>query len=117
MRLISSVKRLEAGAQRAREQAPIAVGLVWSNHETTVDPEMLEAGEYLAADIWIEGGPEATVAGAAEPATWWKVKERVTLDPQDLGLVYDSSGVRIGRVMELDGSMVTIERDELSPAD
>jgi hypothetical protein len=51
VRPITSIERLEAAAARLRAAAPAAVGLVWSNHETTVDSEELSEGEYLAVDI------------------------------------------------------------------
>jgi len=52
------------------------------------------------------GGASGVAPGA------WLMAERITQDPQDLGVVRDAEGQRIGRVMELDGSMISIEWDE-----
>jgi len=114
VRLITSIKRLEAGAAVARERRPAAVGLSWSRNEARVDPEELGPGEYIACDISIRSGAGvgAVPDAMADQPYWWNLAERVTLDPQDLGLVRDAEGERIGRVMELDGSMIAIEWDE-----
>jgi hypothetical protein len=132
MRLISTLRRLEAGAAEARERKPAAVGLIWSTQENVVDPQDLRVGEYIAVDLRIqgaapvvvEGGPAIVAVGA--PGAW-AMAERITRDPQDLGVVRNAEGGRVGRVMELDGSMISIEWDEapehapafdeLSPAD
>jgi hypothetical protein len=121
MRLITSLKRLEADGLR-RKREPAAVGLSWSRHEVVVDPESLQPGEYIAVDIRIEGCPReeldaAVESGRVPDATnaapcWWAVTERVTTDVQDLGVVRDYYGNRLGRVVELEGSMVTIEMEE-----
>lgn len=39
--------------------------------------------------------------------------ERVMLDPQDLGVLRDGEGEWVGRVMELDGSRIKTEWDEV----
>jgi hypothetical protein len=115
MRLISSIRRLEAGAALARERVPASVGLSWSRNEVTIDPEELGPGEYIACDIRVQagvaGGDRAAPDAMADQPYWWTLTERVTCDPQDLGVVRDAEGERIGRVMELDGSMISIEWD------
>ena len=111
MRLISAVKRLEASAAARAKEVPAGVGLVWSVNEARVDPGDLVEGEYIACDIRMEGG--APGADGAPGPTWWAVSERVTLDARDLGVVSSAGGLRIGRVVELDGSMVTIEVDDV----
>jgi hypothetical protein len=118
---------LEAGAAAARERKPAAVGLVWTVHESPVDPETLEVGEYIAVDIRMTGAAAVDPRGDAGAPGSWMMTERITTDPQDLGVVRDAEGARVGRVMELEGSMISIEweeefepvpaLDELSPAD
>jgi hypothetical protein len=123
MRLITSLKRLEVDAARARKKRePAAVGLSWSKHEVAIDADSLQPGEYIAVDIRIEGCAREQLDAAKEsgrlpaatsaPPCWWAVTERVTRDVQDLGVVRDYFGNRLGRVVELEGSMVTIEMDE-----
>jgi hypothetical protein len=122
MRLISQLRRLEDGAAEARAVRPAAVGLIWSRQESVVDLAVLYEGEYVAVDLRMEGGMPVPLRGspavaAAAPGAW-HMSERITRDPQDLGIVRDAEGARIGRVMELDGSMITIEWDvppEVSP--
>jgi hypothetical protein len=110
------LERLEAGAAAARERGPAAVGLVWSTRESVVDPDTLQPGEYIAVDIRLEGCPhvagEPVPDALSDPPCWWTLAERVTTDPQDLGVVRDGFGARVGRVMELEGSMISIEMDE-----
>jgi hypothetical protein len=123
VRLISGLKKLEAGAARARERKPEAVGLIWSRHEVEVDPETLEGGQYIAVDVHMLAGapvePGAELGGATLEPGAWSMKERATYDAQDLGVVYDAGGLRVGRVVALEGSMIEIDldQDELSPAD
>lgn len=113
MRLISSLRRLEAGAAAAREAKPAAVGLIWTRQESVVDPETLYRGEYIAVDLTMRAGAPVALGGASGVAPGaWLMAERITQDPQDLGVVRDAEGQRIGRVMELDGSMISIEWDE-----
>jgi hypothetical protein len=39
------------------------------------------------------------------------ITERITRDERDLGYVYDAGGVRVGRVVAVDGSMLTLRHD------
>jgi hypothetical protein len=104
---------LEAGAAAAREAKPAAVGLIWTRQESVVDPETLYRGEYIAVDLTMRAGAPVALGGASGVAPGaWLMAERITQDPQDLGVVRDAEGQRIGRVMELDGSMISIEWDE-----
>lgn len=96
-RLLKSVARLEAaGAAAAAE--PGGVGMCWTSHEARVDANELEDGEYIAADVRIDGD-------------YWAISERVTLDTRDLGVVTDANGERLGIVVGLDGSLVTWRPD------
>lgn len=115
MRLLTSLKRLEAGAAVSRETAPAAVGLIWSRHETTVDPDSLERYEYIAVDVRVMGAApcDGRPAMAGQAPTVWEMLERVTQDPQDLGVVRDAEGARVGRVTAIEGSMLTIQWDEV----
>jgi len=100
-RLLKSLARLEAsGAAMAAE--PAAIGMCWTSHEERVDAEDLEPGEYIAADVRIDGD-------------YWAITERVTLDTRDLGVVTDANGERLGFVVGMDGSLVTWRPDP--PAD
>ncbi len=119
MRLLTSLKRLEAGAAAARATKPTPIGLVWTANETRIDPECLEPGEYIACDIRLEGRERPGLdlpaldenGDVVEPPSWWSVEERPTFDAADLGIVRNCDGERVGRVVELDGTLVTIEWD------
>ena len=59
-------------------------------------------GELVAVDMTVlapEGGAPAAV----------RMVERVTLDRCDLGFVYDAGGALVGRMVDLDGSLLTWE--------
>jgi hypothetical protein len=77
------------------------VGLVWSRDESLFDG-LLEPGEYIARDMRVlapevEGGTPAVV----------RMEERVTRDANDLGWIYGAAGAVVGRVTELNGSLVS----------
>jgi hypothetical protein len=96
--LIRSVCRLEAGA--AKRRAVGRVGLVWSCDESLVLGG-LGPGELVARDVYFLEG------GGAALGPWVRVVERLTADVADLGFVYGPGGELLGRVVELDGSMIT----------
>jgi len=105
MRLLSRrMRRLAARAAGSGASAP--AGIVWTVDEQRVMRPLLE-GEFVAADVYIVGGSDDTHSDGFPPL--WRVVERVTRDPLDLGLVYDSLGIcgsvtspRGGRVTEVD---------------
>jgi hypothetical protein len=96
----SSLKKLEARASTARRVAG-GVGIVWSRDDVRV-VRALEPGELVAVDMTI-------LEPAGESPAAVRMVERVTLDPCDLGFVYDAGGAVIGRMTELDGSLLTWE--------
>jgi hypothetical protein len=93
MRLVKSVERLEAAAA-GRAAAPGSIGMCWTRREERVDAYALQEGEYIAADVWIDDGD------------FWTIKERVTVNAADLGVVRNMSGGRLGYVVKLDGSLI-----------
>jgi hypothetical protein len=101
MRLIRQVAELEAAAA-ARAEEPAPIGVCWTTYEERVEARELEEGEYIAADMTrVE-----ELAGTAVI----RIRERVTLDVRDLGWVYDAEGARIGRVVAVDGTLVSWKR-------
>jgi hypothetical protein len=98
MRLLKSVKRLEAGAAEAQ---PLEIGLAYTANDVRVEAALLGRGEYIATDVVVLG----ECAGCAVH----RVVERVTRDAGDVGWVQDSEGTRIGRVVEVNGTLVTLE--------
>jgi len=105
MRLIRQVERLEGATVAAARQAKaVPVGVCWvAREERIVDPGELAPGEYIAADVYVQGH-----AGEAPVV---KVVERATRDDFDLGDVYAAGpgwelGERIGRVMSIEGTLV-----------
>ena len=94
-------RRGKRGASRA--PAGSRVGLVWTVDETPLG-RPLASGEFLATDLF-RTGPAVDGAGVQ------RVVERATLNPRDLGLVYDAAGERIGRVVRRNGSLITTALD------
>jgi hypothetical protein len=100
MKLVRAVERLEG-----RLSAVVGgdVGLVWSRDERRVEREP-GAGEYVACDMRYVG---PLVEGVTPTV---RLEERITRGVNDLGWVYDDAGAVVGRVMELNGSLITICR-------
>jgi hypothetical protein len=65
----------------------------------------LEPGEMLARDLYFL---ERDEGGELRP--WVRGVERATFDACDLGVVYGPGGEVLGRLVEMDGSMLTWER-------
>jgi hypothetical protein len=118
------IKRLDAiaAAAAAREAERVAgadLAVCWSVREARVDDGDLEAGDYVACDVrYLDEGAAALDAlplgSPARPVDFTallSITERVTRDERDLGLVYDAAGVRVGRVVAVDGSMLTFRSD------
>jgi len=109
MRLLKQVRRIEQKRLAAAAGAGVSlvgpVALCWSVDEARVGRPLV-AGEFLAVDVH-----RVRVDGLA-----WEIRtvERVTSDSADLGFVYDASGSRVGRVVRLDGSLLTIDIDVLT---
>jgi hypothetical protein len=110
MRLLTKVRRLErdAAAIAEAEEAASArrrpVGVLWTHEEGKLDAPALDAmqpGEEIVRDFWIESQHEG--------ATQARSRERITRDAGDRGRVYDAAGVEIGRVVEDDGHVVTLD--------
>jgi hypothetical protein len=119
MRLI---KRLDAiaAAAAAREAERVAgadLAVCWSVRESRVDDGDLEAGDYVACDVrYLDEGAAALDAlpVGVRPIDFTallSITERITRDERDLGYVYDAGGVRVGRVVAVDGSMLTLRHD------
>ena len=108
MRLIKTVQRLEGAAAMALETEAPAIAVCWSRHDVRVDAATLLPGEYIAVDMRL--GDEL------QGAQLVVLTERVTCDAGDLGRVYDSNGAVVGRVTEIDGSLLTYEFAPDGPA-
>lgn len=96
MRLLSKVRGLEAFAASGKRREP--VGLVWTADEVRVDAAAVRGGQHVALDVRIKGEVDGTPI--------WGTAERITSKAGDLGVVYDSAGSRVGRVVRVDGSLV-----------
>ncbi len=106
-RRLAAVEVAAGGAARARSAEVREVGVVWSAHEARIDASGLAAGEYIAADMrYLDSPPEAGEPARPLCGEFVSVTERVTRDSNDLGNVYGATGEVIGRVTELDGSLV-----------
>lgn len=102
MRLIKQLERIEAAAAAvAPDSGAVPVGLAWSNCDARVDAAQLLPGEYIAADVHV-------LANACPGVEDWSILERITCDAGDLGFVYDGAGARVGRVVAMDGSLLTL---------
>jgi hypothetical protein len=100
VRMIKRLDRLEEAAAAA-EVAGAPIGICWSSYEgNRVDAAMLERGELIAADVTID-----YVDGFGVPNIL--VEERVTRDEADVGWVYDRQHEKIGRVVEIEGTLLT----------
>jgi hypothetical protein len=107
MTLLRAVGKLEA-ARAGAYSAPGTVGLVWSRDEVLFTGR-LEEGEFIARDMHV-----LELATDSLPAMTQMV-ERVTRDENDLGWVYDAAGAVLGRVVELEDSLIRW-RHESAPA-
>ena len=123
MRLIKRLDAMEerAAAAAAAERPSGKVMVCWSTREERVADGDLAPGDFVACDVHYldPQGPERDVARYREEATaeeleftpCVRIVERITRDARDLGVVYDETGVRVGVVVELDGSMLTLRHD------
>jgi hypothetical protein len=114
MKLISRVDALQRRADAAVDSARGPdldefgrVGMVWTTEEVVVDPSQVSPGEHVAVDLIV--GREASEH--VFPARY-RTRERFSSVPGDLGLVYDSSGSRIGRVLSAPRGYVRWARDD-----
>ena len=108
MKLLRRVAEAEQAMVAGRSAEPL--GLCWTSGCERVDRE-LQQGEYLAVDVFL--------TGRCAEVTMWRTVERITLDPEDRGVVYDVGGKAVGSV--LDGSTppyvtLAMTQDELLAA-
>jgi hypothetical protein len=119
MRLIRRLDAIAAAAaeREAERVAGADLAVCWSVRESRVDDGDLEAGDYVACDVrYLDEGAAALDAlpVGVRPIDFTaqlSITERVTRDERDLGYVYDAGGVRVGRVVAVDGSMLTLRHD------
>jgi hypothetical protein len=99
MRLAVALAKAEVSASKRAARKVVPIGLCWSTHDVRVDPQQLQRGEFIAADVSIHGNMGGTLD--------LHVCERVTSDPSDLGIVKDAAAnVLVGRVVEMRGSLL-----------
>ena len=106
MRLVQRVERAEAGAADLARRRKHPEGGVWTETEERVDREKLERGEHVAADVY--------VIGETGGARLWRIRERVTRQAGDLGVLY-SVGPHprpIGRVTRMEGNLIEFVDEE-----
>lgn len=99
MRLLTKVRKLELGRalDDSRDRAIVPTGVMWMNR---TGPEVVLAeGEEIVLDY--------TILSKGEGFTIADVSERATLDPADLGKVFDAAGVEIGCVRESEGGVIS----------
>jgi hypothetical protein len=108
MKLLRAVAKIEERLAADLAGQGCEVGLVWTCDEVIVD-RVLETGEFLARDMH-----ELDPAGEGLTHRVLVV-ERVTRDANDLGWVYDAADVEVGRVVEMDGSLISYCRHEAAP--
>jgi hypothetical protein len=80
-----------------------------------VDPEQVRAGEHIAVDLRIVAvHPQGVSDRDGEPLpplVQWRVRERVSMEPGDFGVVFDARvdpERRVGHVEEVCGSVVRV---------
>jgi hypothetical protein len=103
------VKRVEAKLADVTEfdraiAAGASLGIVWTHNERAPGAPARAQGERVVDDLVIDneiGDLDATSRG--------HTVRRITADPQDLGVVYDGSLKRIGRVVTRKGGGRLIE--------
>lgn len=110
MRLVKAVGRLEA--QRAQRCGEGVVGVCWSSREFRVDASKLAEGEYIAADVHLlENVPADCPRWPMEGNQVMQIRERVTTDLKDLGVVYGPGGERVGIVVRMDRRLLVLSPD------
>lgn len=98
--LMRMVQRVEAQVRqvRRRKSRPKRepVGIVWVSDDAGPD---VAPGDDVVEDVYVEEGdpPE------------WHMRPRARRDDADLGDVYGAGGELLGRVVEIEGSLVTWE--------
>lgn len=92
-----------AAAAAALANRATAFGICWQGRTGRVDASKLLPGEAIAVDV--------TIAMWARLFHEVREVERVTLDAQDLGWVLSPDGRRIGRVVDINGDVLTQELD------
>jgi len=97
VRLTSAVLRLEG----RRRHAVRTAGVIWSADELLLGRE-LAAGEFLAVDLCaVPPDPDPSSEHQSDVPVVTQSRERGTVDPLDLGDVYDGDGVLVGRVYDV----------------
>ena len=118
MRLISRLDALEKQKRLQADSAPspeiadqlaagARIGIVWTASDFRVDPRQAAPGEHVAVDLVIERDQSEN----REQTGKLRTRERFTDDPDDLGLVYDLAGDRIGRVVAAPAGYLRWELD------
>jgi len=113
MRFLTKVRRIERQQEAAATARALAspsrrpVGVLWNEDARKLSAEELAAlrpGDVVVTDFTILAPP-------SQGATRVSSVERVTRDAGDLGLVFNVAGVAIGRVLQDDGRVVSLDYD------
>jgi len=109
VRLIKQIGRIEgaAAARRERKDGPARIGLVWTLADERIEAGLLRPGEFVAVDLVLGPCVAAGECQGCERACVGQVKERVTMRPDDLGVVRMPDGEQVGVITVIDGSMLT----------
>ena len=104
MKFVRAVEQLETGASRSaalKKQRAVAWGLIWADHDAEpIDQGELGPGETVALDLM--------VLEEINGVRVCKAVERIATDPADVGWVLDAEGELTGRVLALEGSVVSV---------
>lgn len=106
-RLVGAVRRLEVvereKTRESRDRGRLFT-VWWTAYAVRVVAADLKPGERIAIDV----GQGKTHAQAG----WRRITERVTTDPEDLGVLYGDGGQRLGTAISMTPDLVTYETAE-----
>jgi hypothetical protein len=107
------VKLLKRVVNAEREEAShneVIPSLVWTSDEQTLGDAVafLSADQHVALDVYLLEGPAPVVEGEDPAVPAWRTVERVSDNPEDLGLLYSETGLPVGRVTAIHGPLIDV---------